>query len=201
MHNRTLLTSCSTLRPKSFSVRAWVRSLDGAQALGLESDVQGANHAPTPRKLSWKQLAAWLLCTVPAGAIAAGLFYVLLVARLSAVPHRYYAYRGSTVEQFVSGASKGGLRAVVTLPLTLVGLCLWDRLSRRLPFLESHRLVILVGTLALALPSTYIALLQLDVAVRRYEVELCVWLVIAASLWLPRAVVPALAPLGSRRAA
>lgn len=180
-------------------LRGGTRPLDGAQPSGLESDVQSSHDAAPPRKLSWKQLSAWLLCTMPAGAIAGGLFYVVLVARLSAVPRRYYSYRGPSVEPFVLGVTYGGLWAAATLPLTLLGLYLWSRLSRRLPFLESHRLAILLGTLVLALPSTYLALLTPVLAFRNHEVELCVWLVVVASLWLPRAVVPALAPLGPRR--
>lgn len=163
--------------------------------------MQGSSDAPLPRKLSWKQLAAWWLCTIPAGAIAGGLFYIVLVARLSAGPHRYYSYHSSPVEQFALGANYAGLWAAATLPLTLFELCLWARLSRRLPSIENHRISILLGSLLLALPSSYAALLNPVLAIRNREVELCVWLVVVASLWLPRAVIPALAPLGPSRTA
>lgn len=156
-----------------------------------------SDDAPAPRNLTLKQLVAWVLCTIPAGTVAGGLFYVGLVAQMTAQPHRYYSYQSSTLEQLATGATYGGIWTATTSPFILFLLWLWDRLSRRLPVLESSRLSILLGMFLLALPSTYTALLAPPLAPRvTYRVDLCVWLVVVTSLWLPRALLPALTPLG-----
>jgi hypothetical protein len=161
--------------------------------------VHGSDPASLLPQLKWTQVAGWTLCTVPAGALGGAAFYPLLVAQISASPSRYYSYESPLLEQLAVGASFGGMWMAVTLPLTWLVIMLWTVLSRRRPVLESRRLSVLIGMLFLALPSSCAALLTTSLTARvTRALDVCVWLAVVASLWLPRAVIPALAPLGLR---
>lgn len=105
-------------------------------------------------------------------------------------PNRYYSYRSSLAEQFLTGLQYGGAWMGVTLPFTLLAFWGWHRVVVQLPVLERRQFFMFVGMLILALPSSYAALLRpMFVFGTNYRVDLLVWLAIGFALWLPRVLV------------
>jgi hypothetical protein len=144
---------------------------------------------PRPRLHRWG-LVGLALLTVPAGGISGGIFYSLWVAWMGLSPNRYYSYRSSLAEQFLTGLQYGGTWMGVTLPFTLIAFWGWQQIVFLLPVLERRQFFVFLGMLILALPSSYAALLSpMLVFGTDYRVDLLVWLVIGFALWLPRVLV------------